>query len=178
MAKNWKVGEAVEAIKSGNREDIQNIGKRFPIFAVLAGQTNEAGVEILKALPEYITARKIEGVLKGDIQETEDTEETEAEEDEKPVKAAKAPKAEKVAEKSAKELFDECKKRGLKPESKRELQYYEGLITKDDARKAKEAKEATKVKKVEAAPVKETKKAKAEKPAKKAEEAEDEDWDV
>ena len=48
MAKNWKVGEAVRAIKSGNKEDILDIGRRFPLFANLAAQVNEAGVSMLR----------------------------------------------------------------------------------------------------------------------------------
>ena len=79
MAKNWKVGEAVRAIKAGNKEDILDIGRRFPLFANLAAQVNEAGVELLDCVPEYCSARKIESVLKGDVQEAADDDREEEE---------------------------------------------------------------------------------------------------
>ena len=84
MAKNWKVGEAVKAIKAGNKEDILDIGRRFPLFANLAAQTNEAGVALLDCVPEYVSARKIESVLKGDVQETDDENVEDVEEKEEP----------------------------------------------------------------------------------------------
>ena len=91
---------------------------------------------------------------------------------------------------TAMELFKECKKRGLKVESKKKAKFYIDLLTKDDAKTVEpaaedddwededEAEEAP-----APAPVKETKKAskKAEKKAaKKVEEAEDDDddWDI
>ena len=91
---------------------------------------------------------------------------------------------------TAMELFKECKKRGLKVESKKKAKFYIDLLTKDDAKADEpaaedddwgdedEAEEAP-----APAPVKESKKAskKAEKKAaKKVEEAEDDDddWDI
>ena len=188
MAKNWKVGEAVKAIKAGNKEDIMDIGRRFPLFANLAAQTNEAGVALLDCVPDYCTARKIESVLKGDVQETEtdDAEETVEEETPAPKKTAKAEKkapkkaAKKEEEadddslesKSAKELFEMCKEAGLKVKPKQDKQVYIDALNAanndDDAEEDWEEEEPKKAPAKKAAPKK----------AAKKEEDEDDDWDV
>lgn len=193
MAKNWKVGEAVRAIQSGNKEDIMDIGRRFPLFANLAAQVNEAGVALLDCVPEYCSARKIESVLKGDVQETPETE-TEEEVEEKPAKKApakeekKAPAkkaAKKVEEddadddslesKSAKELFEMCKEAGLKVKPKQDKAVYIKALKDaeevEDTEEDWEEEEETPKK----APAKKAAAKKA--PAKKAED-DDDDWDV
>ena len=188
MAKNWKVGEAVRAIQSGNKEDIMDIGRRFPLFANLAAQANEAGTKLLDCVPDYCTARKIESVLKGDIQETEgEVEAEEAEETPAPKKAEKAPakkapakakaKAKEEVEedglesKSAKELFDMCKEAGLKVKPKQDKAVYIKALKDAEAADddwGDEEEEAP-------APKKPAKKA----PAKKAkDEDDDDDWEV
>ena len=96
MAKNWKLGEAVRAIQAGNKEDIVDLGRRFPLFSNLAAQVNEAGMAIIDCVPDYCTARKIESVLKGDVQEAAEGEgEGEGAEEEAPAKKAPAKKAAK-----------------------------------------------------------------------------------
>ena len=192
MAKNWKVGEAVRAIQAGNKEDIMDIGRRFPLFANLAAQVNEAGVAMLDCVPEYCTARKIESVLKGDVQESGDVEDEaaedeapakkpEKEEKKAPVKKAAAKKEESgddLESKSAKELFDMCKEAGLKVKPKQEKSVYiealkaanEDADDNDDWGDEEE----------EEAPAKKTpaKKAPAKKAAAKKEEDDDDDWEV
>lgn len=191
MAKNWKVGEAARAIQAGNTADILDLGRRFPLFTVLVAQTNEAGMKLLDCIPDYVSARKIESVLKGDAQETEADTEDEAAEEEAPKKkeapAKKAPEKKAPAKKkeedgleakSPKELFDMCKEAGLKVKPKQDKAVYIKAL-KDAEAKAEEAEaedddwgdeeeEAPK----KAAPKKEAKK------AKKAEEDEDDDWAV
>ena len=182
MAKNWKVGEAVKAIKSGNKADILEIGRRFPLFANLAAQLNDAGVQLLDCIPEYVSARKLESVLKGDVQPTEEEEETEVEE--KPAKKkapakAKASKKEEEDEysgKSAKELYDMCKEAGLKVKPKQTKEDYiealksaENEVEEDDDW-GDEEEEAPKK------PAKKTAKKKA--PKKEVEEDDDDDWEV
>jgi len=97
MATNWKLAEAVKAIRANDVEAIKDIGKRFPLFAVNAAGGVEGLLRILEAAPEYLTARKIETVLRGGDGAEEDDEDNK-EEDEKPVKQAKKagrpPKAE------------------------------------------------------------------------------------
>ena len=196
MAKNWKVGEAVRAIKSGNKEDILDIGRRFPLFANLAAQVNEAGVSILDCVPDYCTARKIESVLKGDIQEESEGDD-EGSEDEVPTKKAPV-KAEKKANekkeskkeekddslesKSAKELFDMCKEAGLKVKPKQDKSVYiEALKAAND--EAEDDEDDWGDDENEEAPAKKStaKKAAAKATPKKSakkEEDEDDDWEV
>ena len=197
MAKNWKLGEAVRAIQAGNKEDIVDLGRRFPLFSNLAAQVNEAGMAIIDCVPDYCTARKIESVLKGDVQEAAEGE-GEGEEEEAPAKKApaktekKAPakKAAKKAEdeeddddslesKSAKELFDMCKEAGLKVKPKQDKSVYiEALkAAKDDAGEEEEDWGDEE----EEAPKKAPAKGKAKPAAKKApkkDEDDDDDWEV
>ena len=195
MAKNWNVGEAVRAIQAGNKEDILDIGRRFPLFANLAAQVNEAGTKMLDCVPSYCTARKIESVLKGDVQETEGDDEVV--EEEAPAKAEKKAPAKKetkkapakkakdededgddLESKSAKELFDMCKEAGLKVKPKQDKAVYIKAL-KDAEAKADEPEEEDWDEEEEETPKKPTK---AEKPAKKAPakktEDDDDDWDV
>ena len=199
MAKNWKVGEAVLAIKSGSTGDKLDIGRRFPLFAILAGQTNEAGYELLNCVPDHVTARKIESVLKGDVQPTsdDDSEEVEEVQEAAPVEVKKAKTKAKPVEneeedededeevdeyagKTAKQLYDLCKERGLKVEPKQKAEAYAKVLTKADAAKAK-AKPVAKAKAaVEEEPwddEDEAPKTKA-KPAAKAKAKDEDEWDI
>ena len=89
MAKNWMMNEAVRAIRNGDREAILDFGKRFPLSTVILAQLNDAGVALCDALPEKVTMRKIEAVLKGDSAEESDELESDVEEKEAPAKKAK-----------------------------------------------------------------------------------------
>ena len=192
MAKNWKVGEAVRAIQPGNKEDIMDIGRRFPLFANRAAQVNEAGVAMLDCVPEYCTARKIESVLKGDVQESGDGEDEaaedeapakkpEKEEKKAPVKKAAAKKEESgddLESKSAKELFDMCKEAGLKVKPKQDKSVY--IEALKAANKDEDDNDDWGDEEEEEAPAKKTpaKKAPAKKAAAKKEEEDDDDWEV
>lgn len=192
MAKNWKVGEAVRAIQAGNKEDIMDIGRRFPLFANLAAQVNEAGVAMLDCVPEYCTARKIESVLKGDVQESGDGDD-EAAEDEAPakkpakeekkahVKKAAAKKEESgddLESKSAKELFDMCKEAGLKVKPKQDKSVY--IEALKEANEDADDEDDWGDEEEEEAPAKKApaKKATTKKAAAKKEEDDDDDWEV
>ena len=189
MAKNWKCNEAVRAIQAGDKAAIQDIGRRFPLFANLAAQVNEAGAAILDCVPEYCTARKIESVLKGDVPEVEEDEVEEVEE-KAPAKKAPAKKSAKKApakkeveeeeddeddleSKSAKELYEMCKEKGLKVKAKQDKEVYIEALTK--AEEPAEEEDWEEEEEEKPAP----KKA-AKKPAKKAKEEDDEDddWDI
>ena len=199
MAKNWKLGEAVRAIQAGNKEDIIDLGRRFPLFSNLAAQVNEAGMAIIDCVPDYCTARKIESVLKGDVQEAAEGEgEGEGAEEEAPAKKApaknekKAPakKAAKKAEdeeddlesKSAKELFDMCKEAGLKVKPKQDKSgYIEALKAANED--AEEDEEGWGDEEEEEAPKKAPAKGKSKPAAKKApkkdeDDDDDDDWEV
>ena len=168
-----------------------DIGRRFPLFANLAAQVNEAGVAMLDCVPEYCTARKIESVLKGDVQESGDGDDEaaedeapakkpEKEEKKAPVKKAAAKKEESgddLESKSAKELFDMCKDAGLKVKPKQDKSVYiEALkAANEDADDNDDCGDEE-----EEAPAKNTpaKKAPAKKAAAKKEEEDDDDWEV
>lgn len=102
MAQNWNVKQALAAINKGNKEAITDIGRRFPLTSNILARIGEdkAAGELINALPDHITVRKIESILKDGVQVDdsdndvdEDGDEDEAEE--KPAKkAAKATKSE------------------------------------------------------------------------------------
>lgn len=164
MAKNWKMNELTEVFMNGNKEDITDVTRRFPLtsLAVSASIGNKGAETIINAIPEYISVRKIEAILKGDSDETEaeaeneEKVEEEVEVEEKPSKKEKvAKKAEAKVEKveeleeleepeedeeivdgynkmSAKELFSECKKRGIKVKPRQDKEVYIDLLEADD----------------------------------------------
>lgn len=149
MAKNWKVGEAVQAIHTGSTEEKLDIGRRFPLFTILAAQTNPAGAALLNTIPDYVTARKLESVLKGDAQsddgEGNDDESAAPAEPATPAKdpAAKAPakaNEDALAGKTPKELYAIAKELGIAVEPKQPADIYIKAIKKDAADKAKAAK--------------------------------------
>ena len=145
MAKNWKVAEAIKAVQTGNKEDIIDIGRRFPLFLAASVNVNEAALTILEALPDYCTARKIESTLKGEVQDDEDAGDTAdaSDEDQKPEKTDK--KSEKTEKdlyegKTAKELYDMCKKKGIEVETKQKPEVYIKALKAATAKDEKEAK--------------------------------------
>lgn len=186
MAKNWKVGEAVRAIMAGNKEDILDIGRRFPLFLNLASQTNEAGAKILDCVPDYVTARKIEAVLKGDATTDEGGEDTGDVGEEKTKKAESKKETAKESKdtgkkdeytgKSPKELYELCKSRELKVEAKKPAEVYIKALKADDAKKAKVAAAKKEDDDWGDEDVKEEKK--GTKKGKKEEKQEDDDWDI
>lgn len=166
MARNWKMNELTEVFANGNKEDITDVTRRFPLtsLAVSASIGNKGAETIINAIPEYISVRKIEAILKGDSDEAEAETENEekvaeeAEVEEKPSKKEKvAKKAEAKVEKveepeeeleedeaivdgyntmSAKELFNECKKRGIKVKPRQDKEVYIDLLEADDNKPA------------------------------------------
>ncbi len=190
MAKNWKVGEAVRAIMAGNKEDILDIGRRFPLFLNLASQINEAGAKILDCIPDYVTARKIESVLKGEITTSEGEEDAGDAGEEKTEKAESKKETAKESKdtgkndeytgKSPKELYELCKSRELKVEIKQPAEVYIKALKADDAKKAKAAAAKKEIKKDDDdwgdEGVQEEKK--GTKKGKKEEKKEDDDWDI
>jgi hypothetical protein len=101
MAKNWKPFEGIKAVQEGDKAEVMDLGKRFPLFARLAANGDLLG--IIEALPEDVTVRKIEAMLKKGVVELEDAEETEVEEkEEKKKKNKKKDKKEKKKGKKGK----------------------------------------------------------------------------
>lgn len=117
MAKNWKVAEAVNAIRNGDKDAIADIGRRFPLFAVNAATVNDGAMGLIEAIPEFITVRKMESVLKKGVDDSEvESEEDEIDEEEEEVKPKKEKKEEKVAKKKAKKAEEEEE---VKPKKKK-----------------------------------------------------------
>lgn len=105
MAKTWTLREAYEAVKANDASAIADFGKRFPIatVALTKAGANEGLDVLFSAIPDRVTMRTIEMVLKEGVVDTEDAEDEVAEE--KPAKAEKKQteeKAEKPAKKNAK----------------------------------------------------------------------------
>lgn len=154
MAKNYTPKELFNVIVDGTDiEALTDIGRRYPLLTVkLAKLAPVAGdvAEVLGALPDYLSARKLEKTLRGGAPEAEADTEDEAVEEEKPApkKRGRKPKAAKVEEEAAPEaeaeggkydgipapkLFQECKKRGIKAAPKKPAEFYVKLLEEDDA---------------------------------------------
>ena len=192
MAKNYNIGEVVKIVAEGKDfEAIMDIGRRYPLLmnkvtklVTLAGETAS---DFFSYMPEYLTANKVNKMIKDavideDAEEAEETEEAEEKPAKKEKKTKKAKKEEVEEEddaedednpysgKTAPELYKECKKRGLKVAAKKDAKYYEKALLKADA-ETEEADEDWEEEKP-------AKKEKAKKKAKKEEAEEDEDWDI
>lgn len=163
MATNYSFKQFVNTVIDGaDTETLMDLGRRYP--CTLAAVSEAKGVapeqirKIANAVPDFITARKIEKGLQNPGS-TEETDEVEAEEEapaveEKPApkkrtrrahvkKAEPEPEVEdgsededdgKYAGQNAQALFKECKKRGIKAAPKKPAKYYIELLEKDDAK--------------------------------------------
>lgn len=182
MAKNWSAYEAAKELYGTNKENIEEIGSRYPLFARTVAMANNPFVlDLLSAIPK-VTARVVETGLKANQEDIVDVEaeevETEEAQEEKPAKKASAKKAKEEPDESvedyesmsAKELYALCCKRGISSMCKsRKKDALIELLEKLDNGEIEPAKKKATAK---AEPKKATKPAKKEQ-----EEAEDEDWD-
>jgi hypothetical protein len=155
MAINWTTAQAVNVIREGkDKAAIQDIGRRFPLFLNAAAKGEEGLLELLSVLPEYMTARKLEGALKGDIEDAGEGEDGELmTPEEKPAKKEKPAKEEKGGKKG---------KAKPKPEEEEEDEDEEEEKPAKKGKGKKDEKPASKKGKVKPEP---------------EEEEDDEDWD-
>lgn len=184
MATNWSAYEAAKEIMGNNKENIAEIGSRYPLFTrTVACANNEYLLDILKALPK-VTARVVETGLK----EMESDADEQMEEAEAPKKEKKTPKSKQPVQDdwdeddeteteydgmTGKELYALCCERGISSLCKsRSKDYLIDLLTKLDNGEIEPA--SAKKKGAKAEPKKATK-AKPKK-AEPVEEAEDDDW--
>ena len=192
MAKNWSMKDAIAAVQSGNKEDIMDIGRRFPLTlcALSAVGDNVGAKTIIEAIPEYITVRKIEAILKDGVNESsdEDDEITEPKEmkvektvveepEDKPKRGRKKKVTDPREEMSEVELFKLCKSNGIKAKPKQDKKYYIDLL--DQAEAEAENDEEDEI--VEEKPVKKDKKKKEvpmNPPEDEDEDDDDDDWDI
>ena len=187
MATNWSAYEAAKEIMGNNKENIAEIGSRYPLFTrTVACANNDYLLDILKALPK-VTARVVETGLK----EMESDTDEHMEEAEAPKKAPKkvTPKSKQPVQEddwdeedeteseydsmTGKELYALCCERGMSSLCKsRSKDYLIDLLTKLDKGEIEPASAKKKGAKSEP---KKTTKAKPKK-AEPVEEAEDDDW--
>jgi hypothetical protein len=117
MAKNWSAYEAAKEIYGNNKENIAEIGSRFPLFArTVALADSDYLLDILKALPAKVTARVVETGLKD--METEEPELDVPQEEE-------APKKGKAKKQDVEEQEDEWS------DDEEEESTYESMTAKD-----------------------------------------------
>ena len=113
MAKNWTAYEAAKEIYGDNKENITEIGSRFPLLTrTVAMANNEYILDILSALPK-VTARVLETGLKENTSEVISSDE---DIEEKPVKAVAKDEEDEVSTyegMTGKELYALCCKRGI-----------------------------------------------------------------
>ena len=125
MATNWSAYEAAKEIMGSNKENIAEIGSRFPLFTRTVSMANsEYVLDLLKAIPK-VTARVIETGLK-DINDVEaEAEEAVEETQEKETKAKKEVETEDDAEDddyenmTSKALYKLCCDRGISSQCKK-----------------------------------------------------------
>ena len=200
MAKNWSLREAANEILAGNKEAIVDVGRRFPLTAnaIAAMGKNDGALTIIGALPDHISARKIESVLKDGVQEIDDTDEEDVAE-EKPVKNEKATKSAKEEKKpvdkkkaakkpamnepeddeedlesmSEVELYKLCKSKKIKAAPKQDKAYYIALLQPEEVNDEDDDWEEEEEEK----PTKKSNK-KTTKKSKKEDEDEEDDWDI
>ena len=184
MATNWSAYEAAKEIMGNNKENIAEIGSRYPLFTRTVAMANtEYILDILKALPK-VTARVVETGLKemetdfeADADAVEDVKETKERKEKKPQKAVEEDDFEDDENETdyesmtAKALYALCCERGISSHCKsRSKQALIDVLKKHDAGELEES--GRKAKKSE------TKAAKATKKVEPVEEEEDaDDWD-
>ena len=158
MAKNWNMGELVDAIVANDIAGIQDVGRRFPVATTLIAM-------LMHAMPDHLTVRKINSALTDGVEEdaedendteevveekpkskrgrkTAKTEDEDEEVEEKPVKKTKKVDKDDASDagyegKTARELFELCNERGLKAEPKKPTSYYIALLEDADKKGSK-----------------------------------------
>lgn len=182
MAKNWNAYEAAKELYGTNKENIEEIGSRYPLFTRTVAMANSTYLlDLLSAIPK-VTARVVETGLKtnedNDIVDAEAEDVTEVQAEKSETKKASVKKTKEEPDESgddyesmsAKDLYALCCKRGISSMCKsRKKDALIELLEKLDNGEIEPAKKKATAK---AEPKKATKSAKKEEP----EEAEDDDW--
>lgn len=162
MATNWSAYEAAKEIYGNNKENIAEIGSRFPLFTrTVSMANNDYVLDILKALPK-VTARVVETGLKDSEVDSDVAEEKE--EAKKPVKVAEKEETDESSYESmtSKDLYALCCERGISSLCKsRKKDALIELLEKYDAGEIEKTKGGKK-KAEKAEPKKSSKKAESE----------------
>lgn len=119
MAKNWRMNELVSTLTAGRKEDLIDLGKRFPltVLAAKVAMGNEGAETIFNALPDHVSIRKVENILRGDVEDLNDApvnEEVESDVDSDEV----AVEDDKKAKAKARRERRKAKKEAVKEEGK------------------------------------------------------------
>ena len=171
MAINYTVAEATKImVERKDRAAMQDICRRYPVFSnavsMVSVEKNEGMLEILYAMPQYVTASKINKAMREMFIESEDDEELEKEETKK--------RGRKPVKKNEEEE-EKPKKRGRKPVKKEEPEEDD----EDDWDDEEEEEEEEKPKKRGRKPAKKaTKKSEPEEDDEDFEDDDDDDWDI
>lgn len=90
MAQNWNVKQAYAAIKSGEKDSMIDIGRRFPLAmaALIKVGESDAIENLFNTFPDHLTMRKIENALREGVKVDDSDNEVEEE--------ATAPEAEET----------------------------------------------------------------------------------
>ena len=121
MAKNYTFSEAVAIIAVGkDMEAIQDLGRRYPILvqkvSVVATKAGAEFVELMSFMPEYLTANKVNTVIKnavfGDKKEADESDEDIDETTEDSADSAESTDDADYESMSAKKLWDILGKAG------------------------------------------------------------------
>lgn len=172
MAINYTVAEATKImVERKDRMAMQDICRRYPVFAnavsMVSVDKNEGMLEILYAMPQYVTASKINKAMREMFVEDVDDEELEKEETKK--------RGRKPVKKNEEEEEEKPKKRGRKPVKKEEPDEDD----EDDWDDEEEEEEEEKPKKRGRKPAKKTtKKSEPEEDDEDFEDDDDDDWDI
>ena len=137
MAKNWNMGELVDAIVANDIAGIQDVGRRFPVATTLMAKVvngdRDAIAMLMHAMPDHLTVRKINSALtdgvEEDAEDENDTEEEVVEEKPKSKRGRKQAKTEdedeeveeKPAKKTKKVAKDDASDTGYEGKTAREL---------------------------------------------------------
>ena len=136
MAKNYTFTEAVEIINEGtDMEAITDIGRRYPILlnkvTRVAAKAGEDFVDLMRYLPDHLTANKVNTAIKNSSNvEIEEAETDEAEEKDSDANDAKNTKSSDTSydSMSGKELWEILGKAGKRKDCKEKM----GGTKKDD----------------------------------------------
>lgn len=130
MAKNYNFTEVVEIINSGSdMEAIADIGRRYPILlhkvSKVAAKAGEDFVDLMRYMPEHLTANKVNSAMKNAVGTVETEDESVEDAEEVKPKKAKAEKVEAEAtgsdnyeSMSGKELWEVLGKAGKRKDCK------------------------------------------------------------
>lgn len=142
--KNYTLSEAVAIIAEGkDLEAITDLGKKFPILSIkiakLTTMAKDEFVDFMSYMPEYLTIKKVNNVVKT----TDEEKEHKVEEQKETKKRGRKPKqkveavpteepneVEKYEEMTAPDLFKLCKSRGIKTIPKKPARFYIDLLEK------------------------------------------------